>query len=377
MAKGTGISGIFRGKKGDGVFYYLKNSNTQEKQGWRQYQPLVSNPKTYAQAFQRMKLKPMIDTYRNLSAIIQRGFEDIPYGAKSLYRFQQLNMAMDTGFPYIQKSSRDVAPGAYQISEGSLPEIVVTAFDLGTTNRAKTNIIINDLQPRTTVGEMDQNIINNNTDIKNGDQLTFVFVITAEGAFYWRINSVRLDVTDTTPLVQEGTTIWHGMPITWQNDQMLQFSLNLLEDELTAAAAVVQSREGADGRHLRSKSVIKLNMPTLTMWYSDEAYNAAIASYMDAAGATRSDWPVEPISGLNGTLVMTNLGTAATNPAGGAACMAWQGDDDFYILYLPTANNGKQLVGPDGQGLKSGDDPLLYVGSGVSTMEYDPRMGTL
>ena len=373
MAKGTGISGIFRGKKGDGVFYYLSNSNSSEKQGWRQYQPIVRNPKTYAQAFQRMKLTPMLETYRNLKNIIRRGFQGIPYGAPSLRRFEELNMALSTGFPYIQKGSRDIAPGAYQIAEGELPEIVITDFDLGDNHRAKTNLIVNPSQPRGTVGQVDQNLINNNTNIKDGDQLTFIFVITAEGAFYWRVTSVQLNVNDTTPFDVTTNNTWHGMPITWGQDNFLQFSLNLLEDELTAAAAVVQSREG-NGVNLRSTSTIRLNMPVLSLWYDEDAYNRAIESYM-ASDSTRSDWPVEPIMGLNGSLVVTNVGSSATSPAGGARCLAWQGDDDFYILYIPAANNGKQLVGVDGVGLKSGEDPLLYVGSGVSTMEYDARMG--
>ncbi len=378
MAKGTGISGLFSGKKGDGIFYVIGNAKSSaERQGWRQYQPRVKNPQTYAQAFQRMKMLPMIDCYNNLADIIRRGFEGTPYGARSLMRFQKLNLQMTSGFPYVVKNARDICPGQYQISEGSLPETVITALNVGADRRTKTNIIINDTQPRTTVGELDQNIINNNTDIKNGDQLTFIFVVTAEGAFYYRTYSVVLDVTDTTPLVVEGQSVWHGLNVTWQNDQFLQFYIYMLEDELTAAAAVVQSRNGNDD-HLRSTAKLKVDFGVCSRWYSEEAYNEAIASYMAGDGTTRSDWPVEPIRGLNGTLVLTNVGSSATSPAGGAQCLAWQGDDDFYILYIPTENNGKQLVGADGVGLKSGDDPLLFVGSGVSTMEYDPNtMGHL
>lgn len=378
MAKGTGISGLFSGKKGDGVFYVIGNAKSStERQGWRQYQPRVKNPQTYAQAFQRMKMLPMIDCYNNLADIIRRGFEGVPYGARSLMRFQKLNLQMTSGFPYVVKNARDICPGSYQISEGGLPEIVVTSLNNGADKRTKTNIIINDTQPRTTVGELDQNIINNNTDIKNGDQLTFVFVVTAEGAFYYRTYSVVLDVTDTTPLTVQGQTVWHGLNVTWSTDQFLQFYIYMLEDELTAAAAVVQSRNG-DGEHLRSNAFLKVDYGVCSRWFTEEAYNAAIASYMTGDGTTRSDWPVEPIRGLNGTLVLTSVGSSATSPAGGAQCLAWQGDDDFYILYIPATNDGKQLVGADGVGLKSGDDPLLYVGAGVSTMEYDANtMGHL
>lgn len=382
MAKGTGISGLFSGKKGDGVFYAIGNAKSSaERQGWRQYQPRVKNPQTYAQAFQRMKMKPMIDCYNNLAAIIRRGFEGVPYGARSLMRYQQLNLMMERGFPYIAKNSRDICPGEYQISEGSLPPVVITALNVGGYKTARSNILVDKTvasAQNITVGQFDQNIIDSNTDIQNGDQLTFVFVVTAEAAFYYRTISIVLDTSDTTPLLQSVGRVWHGIQITWTNNDtplnFVEFSLSLLEDELVAAAAIVQSRDGANAK-LRSTAKLFVDMGVCSSWYSEEAYNTAIASYMSGDAGTRSDWPVEPIRGMQGTLVVTNLGSAATNPAGGAQCLAWQGDDDFYILYIPTTGNGKQLVGVDGQGLTSGDDPLLYVGSGVSTMEYDPGMG--
>lgn len=382
MAKGTGISGLFSGKKGDGVFYVIGNAKSSaERQGWRQYQPRVKNPQTYAQAFQRMKMLPMIDCYNNLAPIIRRGFEGVPYGARSLTRFQQLNLTKENGFPYVAKNARDICPGAYQISEGSLPEIVVTALNVGSTKTARCNILLDNAAAggsSVTVGQFDQNIINSNTDIQNGDQLTFVYVITAEAAFYYRTFSIVLDTSDTTPLMQDGARIWHGLRIGWTTDQttlnFLEFRISLMEDELLAAAAIVQSRDGANA-NLRSTAKLMVDMNVCSSWYSEDAYNNAIASYMSGDAGTRSDWPVEPIRGLRGTLVVTNVGSSATSPAGGAQCLAWQGDDDFYILYIPSGADGKQLVGVNGQGLTSGDDPLLYAGSGVSTMEYDPGMG--
>lgn len=385
MAKGTGISGLFSGKKGDGVFYVIGNAkSSSERQGWRQYQPRVKNPQTYAQAFQRMKMRPMIDCYNNLAPIIRRGFEGVPYGARSLTRFQQLNLTMERGFPYIAKNARDICPGEYQISEGSLPAIVVTALNQGGYKTARCNILLDKTVASAagvTVGQLDQNIIDSNTDIKNGDQLTFVYVVTAEAAFYYRTLSIVLDTSDTTPLRQASGDIWHGLSITWTDFDtplnFLEFLISLLEDELVAAAAIVQSRDGATA-NLRSTAKLTVDMNVCSSWYDEDAYNTAIASYMTGDAGTRSDWPVEPIRGIQGSLVVTNLGSAATSPAGGAQCLAWQGDDDFYILYIPATGNAKQLVGADGQGLTSGTDPVLYVGTGVSTMEYDPvRMGHL
>lgn len=385
MAKGTGISGLFSGKKGDGVFYVIGNAKSSaERQGWRQYQPRVKNPQTYAQAFQRMKMLPMIDCYNNLAPIIRRGFEGVPYGARSLMRYQQVNLSMENGFPYIAKNARDICPGAYQISEGSLPEIVITDLNVGTSKIARCNILLDKTAASAsgvTVGQFDQNIINSNTNIQNGDQLTFVYVVTAEAAFYYRTFSIVLDTSDTTPLLQSGSRIWHGLRIAWTNLDtplnFLEFSMSLMEDELVAAAGIIQSRDG-DKVNLRSSATLKVDVGACSRWYSEEAYNEAIASYMTGDAGTRSDWPVEPIRGLRGNLVLTNLGSSVTNPAGGAQCLAWQGDDDFYILYIPSGADGKQLVGANGVGLTYGDDPILYVGSGVSTMEYNAaRMGHL
>ena len=83
MAKGVGLIGNFKGKVGNTVGYSLKDSNNKQTQGIRVYQPVVRNPKTYAQAEQRMKLAPINATYRALKMIIDRGQEGLAYGNKS------------------------------------------------------------------------------------------------------------------------------------------------------------------------------------------------------------------------------------------------------------------------------------------------------
>ena len=80
MAKGIGLIGNFRGKVGNMVGYNLKDSNNKQTQGVRVYQPVVKNPKTYAQAEQRAKLSPINATYRALKPIIDRGQESKAYG---------------------------------------------------------------------------------------------------------------------------------------------------------------------------------------------------------------------------------------------------------------------------------------------------------
>lgn len=56
MAKGSAM-GLWRGKKGSNVFYKIANSSNGQQQGIRQRVFDVANPKTAAQAQQRIKMR--------------------------------------------------------------------------------------------------------------------------------------------------------------------------------------------------------------------------------------------------------------------------------------------------------------------------------
>lgn len=276
MAKGIGLIGNFRGKVGNMVGYNLKDSNNKQTQGVRVYQPIVKNPKTYAQAEQRAKLAPINATYRALKAVIDRGQESKAYGNKSrLAWLKDALKAFNGG--WFEKGATVNAPALVALTKGSLPlSIQVTATSDGW-------IIPFNEKPSaapTTVGTLAAALIANYSSIKEGDQLTFVAVSSLTSGMEAKVISIVLDTSDTTALDD-----------TVMNADTSQLSIE--PQVYIAAQCIILSRESENGGHLRSNAVLAATTAYPSTTQGDAAKEAAVKSYM-AAGTT-SDWPEEPI----------------------------------------------------------------------------------
>ena len=379
MARSCGISGIFTGKKGDGVFFYNAQGKASEKQGWRQYQPKVANPRSYEQALQRMKLYPLTSFYNNLKNVIRRGFEGVRYGSPSYHEFMRLNLGRSTGYPYVQKGAVDVPPGMYQISKGSLPQIsIVSLYENTTIMQAYTNILMGTGNAPTTKGEAAQLIINNNTDIKDGDQLTFIFVIAAEGAYYYRVASWVLDTTDESALnaaLSNGLTLDSAM---FAETRRLCFTISRAEDEVAYAAACIQSRDGLT-EHLRSNSEMFVDVRVGESHYWDaESFKSAVLSYMGGDGSG-IDWPTQYIAADNGALVILPVPASDNSTTAAVQALGFETQDGgaLFVQYVGENLTDKQLINHDGTPMRVGVNPVLYTGS-AQTIEYDRnRYGSL
>lgn len=276
MAKGIGLIGNFRGKVGNMVGYNLKDSNNKQTQGVRVYQPIVKNPKTYAQAEQRAKLAPINATYRALKVVIDRGQESKAYGNKSrLAWLKDALKAFNGG--WFEKGAVITAPGLVPLTKGSLPlNLTVTATSDGW-------IIPFNTQPSaapTTIGALATALIANYTSLKEGDQLTFVAVSALTSGMEAKVISIVLDSTDTTALDE---TI-----MTADTSQ-----LSVEPQVSIAAQCIILSRESENGGHLRSNAVLAATTAYPSSTQGAAAKEAAIKSYM-AAGTT-SDWPEVPV----------------------------------------------------------------------------------
>ena len=276
MAKGVGLYGNFRGKVGNTVGYTLKDSNNKQTQGVRIYQPVVKNPKTYAQAAQRCMLAPINATYRALKPIIDRGQEGLAYGNKS--RLAWLSNAMkhySTG--WFVKGAEIVAPAIVPLTKGSLNLTAgISASELGVEVEFGTTWA----QAPTTVGALAADIIANNIGAQEGDQITVVALNGVSQPISAVVKSIVLDSTSTVTLASLGLT---------GTDEGFKFSVN----GTPVACAIILSREGSNGQHLRSTSSLKKAADYPAANDGDEAKEDAIKSYMSAAG--NSDWPEESI----------------------------------------------------------------------------------
>ena len=284
MAKGTGIIGNISGKVGNVVGYNLKDSNNKQTQGYRAYQPVVRNPKTYAQAEQRARMAPINDFYRRLKPIIDRGQEGVAYGNKSRLRWLSDAMSSFAGpwdakgvpshFPLAKVYNNSTLIEGVALTKGSLPQIYVSAvdadgFSLGLSVGSSTSF--------STLGALSFALLENNAFLKVNDQLTFVGGNVNGTTFF----SVILNPDDTT--ANSDFTV---------SDGTLKVDMNGFTDDSGAFAACILSRQGDSGQHLRSTAnIISTSINSASEPYDEDSKQAAIESYM--AGSANNDWPQE------------------------------------------------------------------------------------
>lgn len=281
MAKGTGLIGNFKGKVGNMVGYNLKDSNNKQTQGIRVYQPVVRNPKSYAQAQQRCIMKPINDFYRALKPVISRGQEGKAYGNASRLAWLK-NVMKDYNGPWIEKGMLDKYPVECLIANGSLGVIPVGA---GTDDVIRIGNGVAELTAPTTAAKLLETLQTIGIDAREGDQITIVLGLPAsEGAaisYGIKIQSFVLDSEDVED--------FDFFSVADFNQKKF---LSVKGYDSLVGGAVILSREGQDGQHLRTYSTF---VRFETSHNSSQYKASAIASYMTAGANT--DWPQEALEG--------------------------------------------------------------------------------
>jgi hypothetical protein len=135
----------------------------------------VKITRTNAQMQTRTKWGNIIAMYKGIRPLLNYGFENKPKNLSDYNMFVKVNMQRTP----IYLTKQAVAGGAciataYQISQGSLPAIVVS----GSGQNGKTDIRLGGLTigSNTTVADFSAAVVNNNPDYKYGDQISFFLV---------------------------------------------------------------------------------------------------------------------------------------------------------------------------------------------------------
>lgn len=289
MAKGSAM-GLWRGKKGSSVFYKIKNSNSAQKQGIRERVYEVSNPKSSAQASQRMKMAPAQAFFNALSDILNRGAQGTKYGGLTRQEFMSYALKMTTGFPFVQKGESLVVPGAYRIAKGSLGDI---KLDHWSNNNSQTQCYFTNAVGTLTDWTSDATVtaddlaVYTNGGGQEGDQITFVACVYNGNSFAYGFASFFARIGETIPTIHVNGTYnisWDGASLGMTNVQGVVF----------AGAGIIISRLGANNEYMRSNSIFAVNEPKLTDWFAPSAQGRARASYMSTSKTKSTNWPVEP-----------------------------------------------------------------------------------
>lgn len=197
MAKQAGMIKV-RGKIGNVVGF----KTAKGVDALRERVTSVNNPKTTAQAYQRMKIAPAANFYRQLSTILDHSFQGVKYGALSHAEFNRSALLMDDGYPFIDKGDKTPWPGEYLVSSGSLvpvPFMVSPSADplailLPQAGGAR-------LTENSTVADLTEHLIQM-AGVQDGDQFTFLFCWEDDGLHFpiYKYGRIVLDSNNTTLL---------------------------------------------------------------------------------------------------------------------------------------------------------------------------------
>ena len=231
--------------------------------------------RTEQQARQRTKWANIVAIYKGIRPLLNYGFESRPKNCSDYNMFVKQNMQRTP----IYLTKQAVAGGAciataYQISQGSLPAIVVT----GTGQNGVTDIRLGgeSITTNTTVAQFSQAVVENNADYKYGDQISFFLVKqkvnenTLIPYCQFSAANVILDAANTNQLVDEVSGS-HGFA---SIDGKLGHSGN----DGDCAYTWVHTRK-SDGKTLVSSQELLSANSKEAEYKGDNAYNLSKSSY--------------------------------------------------------------------------------------------------
>lgn len=272
MSKGNMLLGHARGKVGDIVF-----SRVNGQQVTRARAAVVKNPKTEKQVIQRILLNTIIQAYSRMAEICDHSFEGIQVGQKSMSKFMRENLnalrtkvsnhVSETGtfegvYAFAPQGLNVFTPNEYVISTGQLPQIVLSKVAAAT--GAELVIVSEEAIP--TYAEIIASL-----GLQRGDQLTFIGQeLYTDGRAAFKFARVILDPRESDGSAAEltepflvGTAINKPSPRNEGADIVFGSTANKLTFDLGESsqfgAAVIVSRQKADGSWLRSNANLQLD----------------------------------------------------------------------------------------------------------------------
>lgn len=349
MAEQLGVI-QFRGKLGNVVG--IKKSQTQRANSMR-VRLTPSNPRTEAQALQRMKLNTVMKFYRALRPVIERGWESKAYGNPTRLAFlsQVLKASWEEEYfmPYVPKGNTATVPGSFPVSVGSLSIRDTSIYDREE-GGLLSDFFSNGGTP-STYGQLWTSMLDAGIGLESGDQVTVITAHDLSGgdysSFAWQYGSRIVDPTATEAIGEGGIRFGN-----------IRMSIDGTIDEGAAvAAAIVVSRLRSDtaGRSgLRTTSNIHVSAVLQRNWLATR--EMAIASYMNAASRGEADWEYQDdyanISDVGTetthTLVASDLTAAASAYAGRIIKVFARNGATTAIAVKVTSTGGRYLVDANG-----------------------------
>lgn len=280
MAKGNWLLGGVSGKVGDLVL-----SKMNGKQVTRARNRSPKNPKTSAQALQRMKFGALAAFYSAFEKdVLDHSWQGVKYGGPSHNFFYKNALVSSVKIPAVAKDSHAFVPSNYPMSRGSLQAVQIS---FQTDNELYTDIAFDwSANGSTSLGDFITAFVGKNP-YYSGKQLTFVLISLEEGNFIPNIARIIFDKTAYTEEVlnkQVTNMVIDG--IFFEGDEFLAAYLDEERTIKIAAGCVIVS-EWTGSTWARSNSDIVLNdyvMPN--SYFQGDYFSAALKTYMNSNTAS-------------------------------------------------------------------------------------------
>lgn len=281
MAKGNWLLGGVKGKVGDLVLSKLNG-----KQVTRARNRNPKNPKTSAQALQRMKFGALAAFYNAFAdEILDHSWQGVKYGGASHNFFYKSALSSSVKTPAVAKGSNILVPSNYPMARGILQYVNVQfqsetsmhtdiPFDWSSNDNTSLQAFIDDF--------ISQN------PYYTGKQLTFVIVSLEDGNFIPNIARIIFDKSAYTAqelAKQVQDIVMDGMYFT--GDEFLEARLDKNYTTQIAAGCVIVS-EWTGSAWARSNSDLVLNDYVMPEdYFQGDSFSAALKTYMDSATANQ------------------------------------------------------------------------------------------
>lgn len=283
MAKLESILGKVTGSIGNMTFRHKNGLNSTISAKANE----VKNPKTVAQATQRMKIRPSQLFYSAFEDVLNHSRQGVKIGDdhRKAFMSEVLKNSFN-GVPYIVKGTNYFVPGRYPMSKGNLQGLRYQFLKLEDIADFTLVLTLPGLRADETMSwaERVSNILNSNPQLQEGDEICFVWVDILPGGkgFTPRTIYFILDPNDPSQdPTQRGD--WDDLIECRQNFMLV------ITDACVAGCVIVSRKSGENYKY--STEVMVLRDDFGTEAFSAERFQAAVNSYMeDNANAINSPY---------------------------------------------------------------------------------------
>ena len=236
---------------------------------------VVKNTRTPAQQRQRTKWGNVVQMYKGIMPLINCGFEQKAPRCNDFQMFMKVNMPVTDIYltrPEVAGGGCIAAP--YQITQGSLPSIVVS----GEGDAARTDISLGELKidENTTVKDFSMAVVNNNADYDYGDQISFFDVLQ-------RVNAVTgipyCQFLATNVVLDKASEVKLLDMVSKYGFATVDGFLGHIEGEGAGVFAWVHTRKSSGKTLVSTQSLINNNAEMIAEYSGAEAYKRSVKTY--------------------------------------------------------------------------------------------------